>query len=110
MVSAISAPLSEVADEHFAAIRNGDVDGAYAMTSQTFREVTSREDFRQFLDASPILQTVTGVSFNSTEIENNTAKASGSLKTDSGERIEVTVEFIKDSGDWKINSIHFPGS
>ena len=97
--------LAEVAQAQLAALRAGDVAGAYAYTSSDFQKATSLEDFKVFLQAYPSLSQNKSASFTSREVENNLGTLKGSLKAEDGAVTPVEYKLVKENGEWKILNI-----
>jgi len=94
-------------DRQLAAMREGNVQAAYAETSQSFRQSTSIEEFERFVAANPIITTITGHSFPQRRVENGVGYLTGSLTTDSGGVQPVGYRLVKENDEWKILSITF---
>ena len=97
--------LAEVAQAQLAALRAGDVAGAYAYTSSDFQKATSLEDFKVFLQAYPSLSQNKSASFTSREVENNLGTLKGSLKAEDGAVTPVEYKLVKENDKWKILNI-----
>jgi hypothetical protein len=96
--------ITKTADDFFAAARSGDLDAAYALTSQQFREGLSQEDLARFLKASKLDQ-VADTSWSSRSIQADTGTVEGSVTTTSGAKIPLTIKLVKEDDAWKIITI-----
>jgi hypothetical protein len=105
----LTSDVTRAADTFFTLVRNGNIQGAYASTAQEFRAATTQPKFEDFLKASAIAD-YESASWTSRSIRNNVGDLEGSLKTKSGGVIPITIKFVKESGTWKILSMHKPAS
>lgn len=96
--------IVDVADEFFAAAYEGDYDTAHSLTSQRLQDQGSPQALEQFLTAQG-LDKVTETSWNSRNIENSTGRLEGTVTTESGGNIPITVEFVSENDEWKISFI-----
>ena len=104
----LTGSLVDAVDRQLAALRAGDVDAAYAMTSDAFKRAVSRERFAAFLKANPALMHVTDHSFTTRERENGIGTLKGTLETENGGRIPVVYKLVEENGAWKILSLTLP--
>jgi len=94
--------LEEPVQRHFAAIRSGDVVGAYGELSVAARQQTSLDDFRKMLINVPALTKVTGESYSSREVNNGEGHLDGMLEIEGGGKLPIQVRLVKENGAWKI--------
>ncbi len=99
--SGLIAPI----ERQLAAFHAGDMQAAYAETSEAFQKATSVDDFAAFVEANPILKDITDHSFTNRSFENNVGTVSGSLTSSTGGVQPVSYRLVKERGDWKILSI-----
>ncbi len=104
----LTGPLVEPVENQLAALRSGDVDGAYAMTSEAFRRAVSRERFAAFLKANPVLMHAADYSFSERKRSNGVGTLKGTLETEDGGRVPVVYKLVEENGAWKILSITLP--
>ncbi len=88
----------------FQKINEGDIDGAYAMTTASFQELESPEEFARL--ASDLKST--DVTLNNRQIENQSATMSGSIML-SGTEYPLTVSLLKIGDDWLIHNFQIEG-
>lgn len=104
-VDGVQAPL--------AALRSGSVDEAYAHTADEYKARVSREDFAALLDAHPSLKDNAEANFwppnGSVQVVNDRAKLTGTLVSRSGIKEPVSVELVKEGGEWKIAALSVEG-
>ena len=94
--------LVQVADDHLAALRSGDVDGAYALTSKAFRSTTPLVTYRQFLAAYPILTTHENFEHGERAFENGTGYVKGTLNGGPNGVASVEFQMVKEGDVWRI--------
>ena len=106
----LTAPAVDAIDAHLAAIKQGQIERAYEGTTSGFREVTSLDDYRHFLNSYPILKNVSETSFDERQVEDGVATLKGRV-TDSEETIAAFHAQLKKEGEsWKVQAIDLPGS
>lgn len=102
-----TAGMVDVADEFFTAAREGDMDKAYAHVSADFQAGTSRVELAEFLEQHG-LALYEKSSWHSRSREGGLGELVGSITTESGGAIPVTLRFVRAGGAWKIHSIEKP--
>jgi len=85
-------------------IEQGRFDEAYHSTAAAFRHETDEDLFVAFISRT-LLPEYAGASWSSRVIENGIGRLDGTVKTKDGARIPVTLEFVKEEGDWKVLSM-----
>lgn len=103
----VTSPLVAPIDRQLAALRAGDVAGAYEQTAQAFKSATSQADFEKFISDNPILTKVTGINTSSRSMDGNSGKVLGTLKVEGGATLPVEYLLTKENGEWRIMSIDF---
>lgn len=99
--------MSDTANEFFIHVKTKHYDDAYNMLSEDFQQSTSKEDLKNFLIQNA-LSNFESVSWNSRSVENNMGKLEGTITTNSGGTIPLTMNFIKNQDEWKIYSLSKP--
>lgn len=102
-----TAPLVEPIEEQLALLKEGRIEEAYNKTAGGFRNSTSLDQFKQFIESNPILMKISDTSFGSKEWENNLGTVTGSLTAEDGSVIPVTYRLVHENETWKILSISF---
>ena len=108
LISATSG-LVEPIERQLTALKAGDIDAAYAETSEAFRQGTSKDDFAKFVDQFPILKNAASHSFTSRSFENDVGNVSGSLIAADGAVTPISYQLVKEKDVWKIVNIHLGG-
>lgn len=101
--------LVEPIDRQLAALKSGNVDAAYAETSDGFRQATSLEQFGTFVQQYPILKDYASYSFSSRSFENNVGKVSGTLTASAGAVTTIDYQMVYERETWKIHGISLNG-
>lgn len=89
----------------FEAARKGDYEAAYALTSEDLKRNRTVAGLKEYIETNG-LNEVVDTTWNSRSFENNSGKLEGSVKTRSGGVIPVTIELVKENGDWKVTYIN----
>ena len=104
-----TSDLPKAADALFSLVAQGRVDEAYQSTAAEFRAATSAEDFASFLE-STALAGYQSASWTSRSVKNNTGELEGTITTKDGGQIPVTIDLVKEGGDWKILALRKAGA
>jgi hypothetical protein len=83
---------------------------AYGRMSEDYRAQHSLEDFTAFVERHPSLKGNTDSTFMSRNVQNDTARISGSLTGAGGATEAVTYTLVKQGGGWRITDIEFDGA
>lgn len=105
----VTGGMADVADDFFAAAREGDIPRAYSLVSDDFRAGTTEDQLADFLYDNALTD-VTDASWGSRSFDGNLGVLSGSLNTGSGGVVPITLHFVKGDGGWRIYSIDKPQS
>ncbi len=98
--------LVDVVEHQMNALRNQDIEKAYKdYTSKAFQESTSFDQFRDFIEAHPLMIKSPISKFTQRSIDKNIATIKGELT--SSDHVKTPIEFkvIREEGKWKILSI-----
>jgi hypothetical protein len=98
--------LDKPVDRHFAALRAGDIVGAYSELSIAARQQTSLDDFKTMLVNTPALTHVTGESFSSRTVSNGQGQLEGTLDIEGGGKLPIEIRLVKENDAWKILAYH----
>jgi Domain of unknown function (DUF4864) len=109
LIFSATSVLIEPIERQLTALKAGDIDAAYAETSEAFRQGTSKDDFAKFVDQFPILKNAASHSFTSRSFENDIGSVSGSLIAADGALTPITYQLVKENGAWKIVNIRVGG-
>ena len=102
----LTSGLDKPVQHHFAALRAGDVIGAYSDLSIVARQQTSLDDFKTMLTNNPGLTHVTDESFSSRETNNGQGQLEGSLEIEGGGKLPIEIRLVKENDEWKILAYH----
>lgn len=98
--------IVKVAEEQLSLIKSGDINGAYALTSGTFKQATSLEVFTEFVNAYPVLSKNASVSFTERQVEGVQGYLYGTITAEDGTTMVVEYELIKENDAWRIVGIN----
>ncbi|MGB5706312.1 MAG: hypothetical protein WBM41_05740 [Arenicellales bacterium] len=101
--------MVDASDGFFTAIKNKDLDKAYSWLSEDFKTSTSIADLKYFVEING-LGNYQQASWSSRSIEVGQGEISGSVITESGNAVPLTVKFVKGKDGWKIYSIRKPSA
>jgi hypothetical protein len=102
VVISMTNVLIEPVARQLAALKAGDMDSAYAETSEAFRQATTKEAFGKFVDEYPILRDAADHSFPTRNINNNEGYLRGSLTSSTGGVTPIEYRLVKENGFWKV--------
>ena len=105
----MTAGMVDSADGFFAAVKDKDMDKAYSFLSEDFKAATSQAKLEKFLKQNAIDQ-FKASSWSSRSSEGGRGELVGSISTDSGGTIPITVNLVKGEDGWKIFAINKPNS
>ena len=97
-----TAGVVGVVDQQLEFLRQGDIKGAYGLTSKDFQKATSLEQFTAFVKQYPSLSQNQGHTFTTRTIENNIGKVKGTLTAKDGAVTPVEFQLVKEQGAWRI--------
>lgn len=98
--------LVDVVDKQLEALRSGNIDAAYQdYTSKDFKNATTLEQFRQFIDTYPILINNHSAQFPQRSIKDHITILKGKLMANDQTTAPVEYRLIKEDGKWKILSV-----
>jgi len=86
-------------------LRRGDLEAAYNRLSSELQAQLPRDEFERLVQEHPGLKDNKDATFWSRSINNDKAKLSGILTSQSGERETATFELVKEGGDWRVSAI-----
>jgi hypothetical protein len=104
LVFNLTSGLPATAEAFFEAARTGDIETARSHLSEEFRASTDAEALQRFLSASALLG-YREASWSDRNIHNDRGTLTGSVITDNGGRIPLTISLVKENEAWKIYSI-----
>jgi hypothetical protein len=105
LVFSATSGLTDSANEFFAAARKGDYEAAYALTSEDLKRDRTVDGLREFMQSNG-LDKVVDTTWNSRSFENNSGSLKGSVETESGGTIPMTIELVKEGEAWKITYVN----
>jgi hypothetical protein len=97
--------LADIAKTQLKAIKNGDIESAYAMTSSAFQEETSLDQFRSFVSKFPILSTYKSIHLTEERIDDGMGYLIGKLVGPDGNETTIEFQLAKAGRQWKIQAI-----
>ena len=97
--------INPLVKQFFDQIASGRIDGAYRLTTKTYRQHVNRQDFLKFLGGLQ-LNKYTNLKSGRPRIEDNQVKLTLNLKSaDKTSELPLDFTFIKIDKDWRINRI-----
>jgi hypothetical protein len=100
----LTSGIVNVADEFFAALRQGDYEEAYGYLSEEFHGNTSIADLKAFAQESALAGYSEATWWNR-QISGDEGALDGEIETAAGECIPTTIYFLKENDAWKIYQI-----
>jgi hypothetical protein len=98
----LTSGMSDVANKQLDALRKGDINTAYSLTSKAFHDDTSLDKFQLFMDKYPAFKNNREASWGSRQVSGNTGVLVGTLTANDGTAMQVEYHFIKENNEWKI--------
>jgi hypothetical protein len=105
----MTAGMSDTADKFFAAVKSDNYDEAYSLLSEDFKTSTSKSQLRSYLEKNA-LNKFKEASWESRSINGGRGELAGSITTEAGGVVPISLGFVKGENDWKIYSIKKPSS
>ena len=97
------------ADDFLALIGQNEIAAAYQSSSATLRAQQAEESFAQSLRGLGLTD-YASVFWSNREVKNDRAHLEGSVKTRAGGKIPLTMELVKENGEWKVIYLSAPRS
>jgi hypothetical protein len=101
----LTSPPVQSADVFFGQLTSGQVDAAYASTADKFKNVGTEDQFKSFLQDSPILTEVASENFNDRSIVGSDATLKGTITGMDGSSSPITIDEVQEGGQWKISGL-----
>ena len=105
----MTAGMSDTADKFFAAVKANNYDAAYAFLSEDFKSNTSKNQLKSYLEKNA-LSKFKEASWDSRSVNGGLGELTGSITTETGGVVPISLGFVKGESDWKIYSIKKPAS
>ena len=105
----MTSGMSDAADKFFSAVKSDDYDEAYLLLSDDFKSNTSKSQLQTYL-SNNALTNFKETSWESRSVNGGRGELVGSITTESGGVVPISLAFVKGENDWKIYSIKKPSS
>lgn len=105
----MTAGMSDTADKFFAAVKSDNYDEAYSLLSEDFKSNTSKSQLKEYLTKNS-LDKFKEARWESRSVNGGRGELNGSITTESGGVVPITLGFVKGENDWSIYSIKKPAS
>jgi len=106
-ISGLTAPMAAEGEKFLSTLGSGSAEVAYAMTSATFQQGQTEEEFVRTVKGFG-LDGFQSASWSNRKIENDRGTLDGTAHCKSGGSVPLTLEMIKEGGTWKVLSIKGP--
>lgn len=100
----LTGDVTKAGDDFFVAVQNDDIDAAYELLSEDFKAGTTKEELKSYLSDNA-LDKVAEVSWGGRMIEGNLGTLNGTIETETGGSIPLTLRLVNSENGWKILSI-----
>lgn len=104
----ITTPAVDALEAHLEALKRGNIEEAYQGTSAAFRDATSLDDYRRFIDSYPVLKDVAETGFSERTVENGVATLKGSITDSQGNSTALNAQLLQEGDAWMIQLIDLP--
>ena len=101
-VISLTNVLVEPVARQLAALKAGNMEAAFAETSEQFRQVTPMDAFVAFVDQYPALKDAADYSFPRRKISNNEGSIDGTITSSTGGVTPVEYRLVYENEAWKI--------
>jgi hypothetical protein len=101
----LTADPLRVVNQQLEAIRNGDVQKAYSYCSSGFKQATSYESFRDFVEGDEVMRSPREFASTNRNLEGNTATLDGTIVGTNGHKMPAKYTLVKEAGAWRIQYI-----
>lgn len=105
----MTSGMSDTAEKFFAAVKSDNYDEAYSLLSEDFKNNTTIIQLKSYLDKNA-LNKFKETSWESRSVNGGRGELTGSITTESGGVVPISLGFVKGENDWKIYSIKKPPS
>lgn len=105
----MTAGMSDTADKFFSAVKEENYDEAYSLLSEDFRGNTSKSQLKEYLIKNSLIK-FKEASWSSRSVNGGRGELVGSITTETGGVVPISLGFIKGGDDWRIYSIKKPSS
>ena len=105
----MTSGMSDTADKFFAAVKSDNYDEAYSLLSEDFKSNTSKSQLKSYLSKNALTE-FKEASWESRSVNGGRGKLTGSITTENGGVVPISLGFVKGENDWKIYSIKKPSS
>ncbi|MBU0498993.1 MAG: DUF4864 domain-containing protein [Gammaproteobacteria bacterium] len=106
----VTGDLQATVDSHLASLRSGDIESAYGQTSPEFKQATSLDAYKKFVETYPVLTKHSAFSFDSRGFENNRGQVMGHLTDGSNKLAKIEFQMVKIEDKWMIQGIDLKAS
>ena len=101
----IKEPLKAI-NQHVAAIRDGNVEGAYNDCSSGFKKETTLQQFQDFVAGYPFFKTSKEFASSKRETKEGITTMEGDIECADGSKHPVEYRLVKESGVFKVHYVH----
>lgn len=105
----MTAGMSDTADKFFTAVKSDNYDEAYSLLSEDFKSNTSKSQLESYLSTNALTK-FKEASWESRSVNGGRGELTGSITTETGGVVPISLGFVKGDNDWKIYSIKKPSS
>ena len=105
----LTSDMVKTADEFFVAVKSKDMEGAYSYLSEDFKSGVSKSELESFLSENSLTE-FREASWSSRSRSGGRGSLVGSVTTESGGVVPITLGFVKGDSGWRIYSIQKPSS
>lgn len=96
----------KIIDAHLAALRDGNVEGAYNNCSSGFKKETTLQQFQDFVAGYPFFKTTKKFTASKRETKDGITTLEGSIECTDGSNHPAEYRMIKESEGFKVHYIH----
>lgn len=105
--SSATSPVTKPVETQLTLLKNGDMQGAYNLTSKEFQATVTFDKFKEALQQFTILTKNKSHSVTQKSITGNTGTVTESIVAADGTPVIVEYNLVNENGTWKILNIGF---
>jgi hypothetical protein len=109
IVFGLTRGASKAGNEFIALTSAGKIEQAYESSSTALKTQQSLESFQRAVESLGLTK-VTSASWSNREMKNDRVHLEGSGTTREGAKVPLTMDLIKENGDWKVLAVNLPAA
>jgi type II secretory pathway pseudopilin PulG len=105
LVFVLAQTPNDVVKAQLLAIKTGDINKAYRLTSSDFQQGTDQHKFEEFINKYDVLKQNNSFVFNESKSEGTIGYVSGKVEDKEGNTATIEFQLAKENGNWSIQAL-----